>query len=293
MAILFCMAFFEAITSSAQDETFETKLYFIQTSDGNEYVGTILSEDGEKLLLLTENLGEITLFLKDIVKRTEIKSSQILDGKYWFDNPQASRYFFSPNGYGLKQGEGYYQNVWIFFNQVSVGLTDNFSIGAGMVPLFLFAGAPTPVWIAPKLSIPVVEGKLNLGAGGLFGAVVGESGSGIGILYGLSTFGSRDRNMTVGMGWGYASGEMANRPTVSLNGMIRTGPRGYFLTENYYINTGENSIGLISAGGRRIIRNIGLDFGLIIPLADDMDFFIGIPWLGITVPFGSKPPSGK
>lgn len=286
MAILFCFAFLKATIGLAQYEKLDQTYYFIQTKDGNEYMGTILSEDGEKLVLLTENLGEITLFLKDIVKRTEIKSGQMINGKYWFENPQASRYFWSPNGYGLKKGEWYYQNVWIFFNQVSTGVTNNFSIGAGIVPLFLFSGASTPVWITPKLSLPVIEDKLNLGAGGLLGAVIGEQNSGFGILYGLSTFGSKDRNMTLGLGWGYVSGEIANRPTITLSGMVRTGARGYFLTENYYIHSGDFTLGLISAGGRRIIKNVGLDFGLAIPLASDMDTFIAIPWLGFTVPFG-------
>jgi hypothetical protein len=293
LTVLFCLAFLKSTIGVAQYEKLDPTLYLIQTKNGNEYIGTILSEDGEKLILLTENLGEITLFHKDIVKRREIKSSQIVDGTYWFENPQASRYFWSPNGYGLKKGEWYYQNVWIFFNQVSTGLTDNFSIGAGLVPLFLFAGTSTPVWITPKLSLPVIDDQLNLGAGGLLGAVIGEQNSGFGILYGLSTFGSKNRNMTLGLGWGYASGEMANQPTITLSGMVRTGARGYFLTENYYINSGNFTLGLISAGGRRIIKNVGLDFGLAIPLASDMDTFVAIPWLGFTVPFGNFESSGK
>jgi hypothetical protein len=203
-------------------------------------------------------------------------------------NPQATRYFWLPNGYGLKKKESYYQNVWLFFNQVSVGLTDNFSIGAGMVPLFLFAGSPTPVWITPKVSFPVVKDKFNIGAGALAGTVIGLDESGFGLLYGLTTFGSRDKNFTLGLGWAYAGGTIANVPTISVGGMIRTGPRGYFLTENYFIGAGGETFGIISAGGRRIIKRISLDYGLFLPLAAGLDTFLAMPWLGLTVPFGKN-----
>ncbi|HEY3384984.1 MAG TPA: hypothetical protein VGK46_00660, partial [Saprospiraceae bacterium] len=186
-----------------------------------------------------------------------------------------------------KKGEGYYQNVWIFFNQVSYGITDNISIGAGIVPLFLFAGASTPVWLTPKLSIPIVKDKFNVGAGALVGTVLGEEDAGFGIAYGTTTFGNRNTNVSLGLGYGYLSGEWADVPTVSLSAMIRTGQRGYLITENYFIGTADEDAILLSFGGRRLIKNSGLDFGLLFPVNTDGSFF-AIPWLGITIPFGSS-----
>ncbi|MFC4873307.1 hypothetical protein [Negadavirga shengliensis] len=277
-----------AITSVNETLAQDTeRLLHIQTADGNTYIGTLVSEDDVKLVLRTENLGSITIFKSDISKRREIDRDRFVRGGLWFENPQATRYFWSPNGYGLKKGEWYYQNVWIFFNQVSTGVTDNFSLGAGMVPLFLFAGTSTPVWITPKISIPVIKDQLNLGTGALLGTVVGLENSSFGILYGMSTFGSRDRNLTIGLGWGFAGGELTNRPTINIGGMIRTGARGYILTENYYVSTGEGGGGFLSIGGRRIINKLGLDFGLIAPIWDEMDSFIAFPWLGLIIPFGN------
>ncbi|MGI9543985.1 MAG: hypothetical protein ACR2MX_12080, partial [Cyclobacteriaceae bacterium] len=169
------------------------------------------------------------------------------------------------------------------------GVTDNVSVGLGLVPLFLFAGAPTPVWITPKFSIPITKDKLNVGGGAVLGTVIGQEDSGFGVLYGLSTFGSRDKNVSVGLGWGFAGGEIANTPTITVSALIRTGPRGYFLTENYFINSGLEQVGLISLGGRRIIGKAGLDFGAFIPIG--VDTFVAFPWLGITIPFGKKAPA--
>ncbi|MCB9270106.1 MAG: hypothetical protein H6561_11105 [Lewinellaceae bacterium] len=70
--------------------------------------------------------------------------------------------------------------------------------------------------------------------------------------------------------------------------MIQTGPRSFLLSENYYLSTGDESLVLMSLGGRSLIRRIGLDYGGILPISPDIDRFILIPWLGITFPFYTK-----
>lgn len=274
-----------SFTVCGQDVTTDSLLYKIETTDGNEYIGEIEGRDAETISLLTGNLGQITLKISDVVSITEINQKQLKSGKYWFPNPQATRYFWAPNGYALEAGEGYYQNIWVLFNQFSVGVTKNFSLGFGFVPLFLFSSdATTPAWIAPKFSLPVEKDRFNMGVG----ALIGSAGTGFGILYSTFTFGDRDHNSSIGLGWGYADGGIADTPTVSFNYMVRTGPRGYFLTENYYIDTGAGTaIALISLGGRRIIKKIGLDYGFIIPVGNDIDATF-VPLLGITAPFGKK-----
>lgn len=86
-----------------------------------------------------------------------------------------NRYFFMNNNLGVPKGRGYYQNTWIFFNQFSYGVTDNFSIAAGLIPGFLFK-TYTPMWIVPSISIPVAKDKFSIGASFLFLFVPGERG---------------------------------------------------------------------------------------------------------------------
>lgn len=266
----------------------DTLSYYIQTTDGNTYRGQILSQDSLSTLFNLDRFGEHR-FLKTEIKKLELLDKEmVVDNEYWMDNPQATRYFFSPNAYGLKKGEGYYQNVWVMVNSFAVGVTDYFSIGGGVVPLFLFAGAPTPIWLTPKFSIPVVRDKFNLGAGALMGTVLGEEETGFGILYGISTLGSKDKNVSMGLGYGYAGGSWAKAPMINLNTMIRFGPKGYFISENYFIQTEGTTALIFTFGGRHIIQNAGLDYGLVIPIISEMDSFIALPWLGITIPFGNK-----
>jgi len=284
LAILFISTFIFTLPVKSQT-TNDTTLVSIETVDGNEFIGQIVTEDSLRIVVKTEKLGEISIFRSDIKRREILEVQQIKEGKYWFPNPQSTRYFWSPNGYGLKQGEGYYQNIWVLWNQFAYGLSDNFSIGGGIIPLFLFGGTPTPVFITAKFSIPVVENKFNLGAGAIAGTILGEEETGFGILYGISTFGTPDNNVTLGMGYGFAGGEWAQSPMININGMFRVSSRGYFITENYYINAGGENVVLITLGGRRIIKKAALDYGLVIPIAD-IGQFVAIPWLGFTVPFG-------
>lgn len=265
----------------------------VETLDGNEYIGIILQQNTQTIRIKTDKLGEITIPRVEVKKITSLSSIKVKGGTYWLDNPQATRYLWSPNAYSLKAGEGYYQNVWILFNQTVYGITDHFSAGIGTMPLFLFAGASTPAWITAKFSIPVVKDKVNVGAGLLAGTVIGEQNTNFGILYGLSTFGSKDKNINIGLGWGFADGKIAKNPTLNISGMLRTGPKGYLLTENYFIRTPDNFFVLMSLGGRRIIKHTGLDFGAFIPLGADIGSFVAIPWLGLTIPFGQKSPSVK
>lgn len=283
LLIVFFIAF--SHLSKSQTAT-DTSIIRIETLDGNEFLGEIVSQDSLSIKLKTQTLGEITISKRDIKFREEIDVQQIKSGKYWFGNPQSTRYFWSPNGYGLKKGEGYYQNIWVLWNQFAYGVTDNFSIGGGIIPIFLFGGGPTPVFLTPKISIPVKKDKINLAVGGLFGTVLGESESGFGILYGLSTFGTPDNNVTVGLGYGYAAGEWASSPLININGMFRITSRGYFITENYYINIGDEGFVLFMLGGRWIIKDAALDYGLVIP-AGDIGAFVAIPWIGFTIPFGN------
>ncbi len=280
--------FLPGIICLSQEKPDTTVTLRIETIDGNIYIGRYVSEDSLSMVLQTESLGEIRIPQNSIKARTLLKQVVKVGNDIWLPNPQSSRYFWAPNGYGLEENTSYYQNIWILYNQFSFGLTNNFSLGAGMLPLFLFAGGSTPIWIVPKFSIPVEKDKFNLGTGAFLGTIIGEDTGIFGLLYGTATIGSRDKNVSFGMAYGFADGDWLNVPVINVSSMIRTGPRGYFITENYVITAEGETVVLLSAGGRSIIRNVGLDYSLWIPLGFEMDTFVAIPFIGITVPIGRK-----
>ena len=268
----------------------DSTLHLVEMNDGNIFTGEILAQDSSVVQLQTTVYGNLFLPRLHIESISELRDDQVVDGQTWPDNPQAARYLWVPNGYGLKKGEGYYQNVWVLYNQASYGITDNFSLGAGVVPLFLFAGAPTPVFVTPKFSFPIVEDKINAGVGVLGGAIIGDDATTFGITYATTTFGNRNKNVNIGFGWAFADGEWADQPTLSLAAMLRVSEKFYLLTENYFIGTGnDENIYILSLGGRVLKQTWGLDFGLVLPVSQDFfDSIIAVPWLGFTIPIRGR-----
>jgi hypothetical protein len=285
IVILFLLILFHCETVLGQRSDSQ-KIHRIEMVDGSVLIGEILSEDDQYITVKTEKAGTIRIVKSDISNKKIVQQAQFKDGQLWPENIHSTRYFFSPNAYNLRKGESYYQNIGVIVHQVSYGFNDNFSIGAGVIPLFIFGGIASPVWITPKFSFPIVENKLNFGFGALLGTVIGAEfrSPGFGILYGTSTFGSRDKNFSFGAGWAFVEGEIARYPTFNLSGIIRLGPRGYLMTENYFIGTRDDFFSLMSIGGRRMFSEVGLDFGLFIPVSNLSDFWVAIPWLGIAIP---------
>lgn len=277
--------------ASAQDQPYDsTQQVVIHTTDDNEFVGFIVSESKDLIVLRTESLGNVNIQRRIVRSIKPVAKNQIVHGQFWSENPHTTRYYFQSNGYGLRKGEGYYQNTWILFNQVSYGFTDNLTIGVGLVPLFLFGASSSPVWITPKVSIPVVKDQFNVGVGAFVGTIIGDdqSSGGFGLVYGNTTFGPREKNVTLGLGYGFANGEWSQYPTFSVSGMSRAGKKFAFISENYFISAGGETVALLSAGGRFIGRKVSIDAALIAPFTPEQGAFYALPWLGINVPFGKK-----
>lgn len=285
--LIFCLCAFarEAAAQQAQDTT---AIYLIKTRDGNKYVGQIVDQNDEFILFRTKNLSEITIAREDIVEMSLLGAKNLVEESLWPENLQSTRYFWAPNAYNLRSGEGYYQNIWILFNQASIGVTDRFSVGLGTVPLFLFGGTstPSPVWITPKFSVPLVKDKWNIGVGALAGKVLGEDESSFGIMYGITTFGNRNRNASIGIGYGFGSGGVADIPVFTASGMLRVNKKWYLLSENYFISVNNDTFALMMFGARVMFNKVGLDFGLVAPYFREVDGLYTLPWLGFTVPFG-------
>ncbi len=269
--------------ADAQNTPKDSTLYRVETIDNNVFVGRLISRDGSDLVFQVEGIGKITVSQINIMSLDEIKPNRIKNGKYWFDNPTATRYLFTANAIGLKSGQGYYQNTWIFFNNFAVGLSDNITLGGGLVPTFLMGASYVPVWFNPKISIPVQKDNFYLAAGGVFGGITGADGYGVGVVYGVATLGNHDSNISFGLGYGYANNEWSSSPVFNISGMVRTSQKVYIISENYFFTFGNKTTGIISAAIRYAPKHVALDFGLIRP-SGNVDF-IGIPWLGVTLPF--------
>jgi hypothetical protein len=306
MLICFCLAAIN--TSFAQTKKTDKaktttengkKLTRIRTTDENEYIGEKISEDKETIIIKTETLGEIKIKKSIIDKVEEVSSDQLSEGKFLIENAHSSRYFWAPNGFGLKKGEGYYQNTWVLLNQVSYGFTDHFTVGVGTIPLFLFSSSAgvLPIWVTPKVQFEATK-NVNVGLGVIYGGVISTNNNtnnfGAGIAYGVTTLGDRNRNLSIGVGYGFSGGTVSKTPVFNLSGMYRVGKRMYLMTENWFITAGGDGGGIFSLGGRYAAKSLAFDFGVFRPFVFSNTLSGGstgrfvLPWLGVNVPFGNK-----
>ncbi|MDO9026665.1 MAG: hypothetical protein Q7U87_02155, partial [bacterium] len=145
----------------------------VRTTDGSSNVGRITQIDSVYILLQTD----VTVITIPIAKIIEIKESPLgsmVNGEYWFSNPNATRLFFGPTAHMLKAGEGYFSDTYIFFPQVVVGITDFLTLGGGMS---LFPGGEMDgqlFYIMPKIGLAMDEG-FHLAGGALIINIPGFS----------------------------------------------------------------------------------------------------------------------
>ena len=110
--------------------------------------------DDEKVLFSTEN-GTLEIWKHKVKSIKSYSETNINFGEFFYPDPNVSRMFFAPKGEMLQQGKGYYQNIWLFFHNVTFGITDNFTMGLGasLIPevdeqIFYFT---------PKIGVQVSE----------------------------------------------------------------------------------------------------------------------------------------
>ena len=244
-----------------------TQVQILTVDDGSTFMGIII-EIGEEEIKFKTKYGIITISVFEIKKIKLIFDSELKNGKYWFPNPNSSRLFFAPTGRMLKQGEGYFADYFIFFPTVTYGITDNITLGGGFS---ILPGADLNEQVllfTPKVGIKTSK-KMDLAIGALI-VKLPESTS-AGILYGVSTFGSLDNSITVGLGYGYFDDELADKPIVVLGGETRTSRNISLVTENWLVP--EKDTPVLSFGLRFFGEKLSADFALIFPLEDEVITF--------------------
>ncbi|MCJ8165236.1 hypothetical protein MKJ04_10310 [Pontibacter sp. E15-1] len=271
-------------TDSTQTQEAKPQRWLVETLDGSVFQGVYLGQSEAGIRLLTDTAGEITIPMQSVKVFRILDERNFRNGAFWFDNPNATRYLFSPSAYSLRKGEAYYQNTYLVLSSFNYGVTDRFTIGAGFELISTFSGEPI-FFITPKYSFPINE-KWSAGAGVLYANAPIEDFDGLGIGYGIVTYGNRDNNATLGVGFGYVDGEVSGRPLFTLSGMTRIGRKTALVTENWIVPT-DTYYGVYSYGIRFMGEKITVDLAFLNSpdIARDV-LSIGIPYVDFVVKFG-------
>ena len=191
---------------SAQDTqstaTNNTKYVRLLLQNGGMFEGEVLEIDESSFLINTLMLGQMRITKTDIASITYISADEVglmtsgVNTRSVDINPQATRYFFAPSAMQLKKGEGYYQNAWLIYNQVSYGFTDNLTCGLSMTPI----GTGGTV----KLGKQITE-KVHVSLGGIGVLPFTDDFNTMGIGFANITFGDERRNFTLSYGQAFYS----------------------------------------------------------------------------------------
>lgn len=273
--------FYFELIESLRKELDTNTIYHFEFNEGSEIYARIRQLGADELVLESDALGQMIVKVYHINQLEGEKYNLDKKGKYWFQNPNATRYFFAPTAINLEKGTGYYQNVYVLLNMANYGVTDWFSIGGGFEFITTFSPESKPIaFITPKVGFPVGE-KLHLGCGFLGGYFAEETA---GMFYGLGTYGTLDHNLSIGLGWGFVSTEFQENPFITFSGMARTGRKFSLVTENWFIPT-EDYYTIISYGGRFFGPKMSIDIGFL-NNSDIIEILpIGIPYVDFVLKF--------
>ena len=282
LALIFVASEFPQPAFSQQDSAHAATVHRIVLNDGSEFVGTIQSQDSSQVGFLS--LSRITMRIpREQIKTIERLSGTVVSGEFRQTDPNYTRLFFAPTGRALKSGQGYFSTYDIFFPFLAVGIGDVLTLAGGMS---LIPGAESQIfYIAPKIT-PFHLKNVDLSAGLLYVNVTSGSASGVGIVYGIGTYGTSDGAVTAGLGWGFAEGELSNKPILLLGGEFRVARNIKFITENW-IPPGTDLI-VFSFGIRFFGESLAADLGFIRPSRFGSSGFPFIPWVGFAYNFGPK-----
>ncbi len=265
----------------AQSDSTQVRINRIELTDGSILIGEILSEDDISIRFKTKSGTELTI-KKAQIKKREVISGKMVQGELWQNDPNYTRLLFTPTGRALKSGQGYFSVYEIFFPFVAVGITDYLTLAGGFS---LFPGAESQVlYLAPKIT-PVQLKNFDL-AGGILYMRVPEEDEGVGIIYSVGTYGNESVSFTLGLGFAFAGGEVADKPVFALGLEARISKSTKFISENWLIP--DSDVQLVSAGIRFFGENLAADFALIYPAGADPEGFPFVPWIGFAYNFGGK-----
>lgn len=275
--------------------------YSVFLNDGSIIIGMIRSFTNDKIELLSENIGSVNIVTKNVV---QVYNSESIEIKSTIpgENPHSSRYFYAPSAIPMEKGEGYFQDIYLLFVSANYAVSNHTTIGGGFSIMPGMAIEEQAFFVNVKAAWQITE-KFYLGGGGL---VFGIENSSIGLGYAIGTYGSKDHNATLGIGYGYFDDEMMQTPVFTLCGMTRVSKRISLMTENwlgkvtyddencyeispenYFCETNEVTEfhWLCCYGLRFFSDKISVDLGFINVLTSEELFFPGIPYIDFVIRF--------
>lgn len=288
---LICIANLSIAQVELGDQKSQTVI--LKMEDGSVINGIMVDRTDTHVTVNTASAGDITIAIeaiKDIEYIDDVRNIMFDKNGYPVDFYNSTRYLINPTGYGLKKGQSYYENIYLFLNSYTYGITDNISVTGGAEIASILFGPQIPLLFGSvKFSKPFGNQKGAFGVNTTFIVLPQQSFASVALVSGSVTFGSRNNNVSVGTGFGISledgSGTEGLVP-LNIGFMTRLSEKISLVSDNTILIFDGDSEVLASLGVRIHFQKVGaaLNLGLLRPLAE-IDI-LGIPYVAATIPIG-------
>lgn len=269
-----------AVAALAQDDPQRT--VSVALKDGSTLVGRIVAQDETSLTFATRG------GLETRVERTLVASVRDLEPAERTPDPNYSRLMLAPSARPLAKGDGYFSDHYVLFPGFGYGITNHWTVGGGASVIPGLGLNQQLFYGLTQVGAPVGR-NAHLAAGALY-ASGGNEEFGVGMLYGVGTFGSPDRSLTLGLGWpGLHDRDepfhFGDRPMVLVGGTVRLSRRVALVSENWLLPGEPLSSQPLGLAVRLISGRLSVDVGVIV-VGDVLDEGLPVPWLSFAYHFG-------
>lgn len=205
-----------------QDST-KRQLYLVTKTDGAEFYGYILSDDGREILLETKTIGNLYISKADIKLIKKIDDQAVKpNGELKYTDfrtkgPFTTRYYFTTNGLPIEKDENY-ALINIYGPEIHFAVKDNLSLGV------MASWIASPIALAAKYSF-YSSGNTHFSAGTILsssGYLLNAKGYG-GLHWLTATKGDRISSVSLSLGYAYAD----------LDNFLDIGEKYFMQTGNY------------------------------------------------------------
>lgn len=239
--------------------------------------------DGSVLIGHTIHIQNDTVWFQSDLGLFPIPCSRIksihpvsLSGEFRVPTPHSTQLFFAPTAEMLEKGQGYFQDIYLFFVGGAYGISSRVTMGGG---ISLIPGTSQQLYyLTPKLGFPIRH-KIKFAIGTLWMGVTGESEH-VGIHYGVMSIGDPEKSLTFGLGYGYAGAQVEKNPVGMIGGQKRISKRCALVSENWFVH---GTLPIISLGLRFFGEKLAVDLAFVRPLEIDLEGVPAIPYVDFVV----------
>lgn len=185
---------------STQDNS---NLFLIKKTDGGEFIGEIISDDGREILILTKSIGKVYIKKENITLITQTNETKKsgakieITGEFRSEGPFTTRYYFTNNALPIKKGENY-ALINLFGPEVHFAVSDKLSLG------IIASWIGSPITLVSKLSV-FSKNNVHFSIGNIIGSsgYLAQGQIFGGLHWGTLSIGDRMRNISFSAGHGY------------------------------------------------------------------------------------------